>query len=166
MPIKFLKGYFSYDLIIELSEHLFSIRSFSGDKKYEDIPLIAIETVDGEEIVREIGSDAKNAAGPNIQVTNPFSHTRSFVSNFAHAEKFLRHAIRKFHQPGINLKPAPRVVMHQLEKTEGGLTDIEERVLNELALAAGARDVLVYSGDRINTELDSYEKIKARINAG
>ncbi len=165
MLIQFFKGYFSHDLIIELSENLLSIRTFSGDLKYEDTPLIAIENMDGNAIVREIGSNANNVHGQNIVVTNPFSHPRSLVSNFTYAEKIIQHAIRTLHGSRISFKPAPRVIMHQLEKNEGGLSDIEERALQELALGAGAREVLIYSGDKINSKIESYEKIKARVGA-
>jgi rod shape-determining protein MreB and related proteins len=55
--------------------------------------------------------------------------------------------------------------MHQLEKTEGGLTSIEERVLRELAVGAGAREVVIYLGSKINTNGDSFESVKSRVSA-
>ncbi|PCJ29561.1 MAG: rod shape-determining protein MreB, partial [Gammaproteobacteria bacterium] len=60
-------------------------------------------------------------------VINPFKHLRTLIADFGLAEKIIQHGIRQVHQS--RLKPAPRVVMHQLEKIEGGLTEIEVRVL-------------------------------------
>lgn len=54
--------------------------------------------------------------------------------------------------------------MHQLEKTEGGLTSIEDRILRELALGAGAREVVIYLGDKINPKVDSFDAIKFRVS--
>lgn len=50
--------------------------------------------------------------------------------------------------------------MHQLEKLEGGLTDIEERVLRELALGMGAREVLIHSGDRLSVRTLTFSDLK------
>ena len=161
----FIRDYFSFDLIVQLREDLISVRMFRGDKKFEEAPYIAIETNGGNTTIREIGSKARDVVGPNIKVTNPFSHPRSLIANFSNAEKIIRHAIRSLYGSRLNLKPAPRIVMHPLEKHEGGLTEIEERALVELALGAGAREVLVYTGDIIDTKIDSYDTVKSRINA-
>lgn len=54
--------------------------------------------------------------------------------------------------------------MHQLEKVDGELTDIEERVLKELAMGAGAREVLVYHHSvRIHAQQTSYTALKKQL---
>ncbi|WP_244156069.1 hypothetical protein [Photobacterium angustum] len=59
---------------------------------------------------------------------------------------------------------SPRIVMHQLEKVDGELTDIEERVLKELAMGAGAREVLVYHHSvRIHAQQTSYTALKKQL---
>ncbi len=45
------------------------------------------------------------------------------------------------------------------------LTEIEDRVLRELALGAGAREVIVYSGSTINTKAENYDAVKTRSRA-
>jgi len=55
--------------------------------------------------------------------------------------------------------------MHQLEKVEGGLTSIEDRVLRELAVGAGAREVVIYLGSKINTGVDTFDSVKSRVSA-
>ena len=161
----FIRGYFSFDLLVELRERLISVKVFTENRKFEDAPYIAIEAVGGKTIIRDIGIKAKDLTGPNIKVINPFSHPRTLVSNFTYAEKIIQHAIQSLHGFKLGLRPSPRIVMHQLEKIEGGLTDIEERVLRELAAGAGAREVLIHTGEIINTSLETYEKIKTRTSA-
>ena len=87
--------------------------------------------------------------GNNVRVVNPFDHPRSFVADFLIAEKLIQHGVFEIHKARSFLRPSPRIVMHQLEKTEGGLKSVEDRVLRELAVAAGAREVLIHIGDKV-----------------
>ena len=157
---KFIRGLFSHDLLIELSESKVSIKAFSSDVAFEEEPYIAIEKNKKGEVVKVIGKEAKSLSGANIRVLNPFKHSRSFVADFICAEKIVQHGLYTLHKSII--RPAPRVIMHQLEKTDGGLTDIEERVLRELAFGAGAREVVIYLGSRINTNIESFDTVKQR----
>ena len=131
-----IRGWFSPDLLVEIREGLLIVKSFSTDKKFEDVPLIAIEKVSGKSIVRAIGHSAKGLSGPDIKVTNPFSHSRSMFSSFMYAEKVIQHAFLSVNNSRFGV--APRVIMHQLEKNEGGLSDIEEQILRNLT-APGLR---------------------------
>ncbi|KPA51971.1 rod shape-determining protein [Photobacterium lucens] len=153
------------DLLVELSVKQLSVQIFGTGERVELSPYIAIETKGDKNIVLAVGDKAKSLAGSNITVLNPFDHKRSFVGNFAYAEKLLQYAVREVlsnHRFAIS----PRIVMHQLEKVEGGLTDIEERVLKELAMVAGAREVLVCNQNtRINTQHTTYSELKKQLSA-
>ncbi|ARD23013.1 rod shape-determining protein [Shewanella japonica] len=159
----FIRSLFSHDLLFELSENKLSIKAFSSDLSYENEPYIAIENTKKGEVIKAIGKEAKSLSGSNIRVLNPFKHNRSFVADFMCAEKILQHGMYTLHKSKI--KPSPRVIVHQLEKTDGGLTDIEERVLRELALGAGAREVVIYLGSKINTNIEDFDKVKSRVSA-
>lgn len=159
----FLRSLFSNDLLIELSENKILIKVFSSNIKYEEEPYIAIETTRKGEIVKAIGKIAKQETSSNIAITNPFQHPRSFIGDFFLAEKIIQHGVFEIHKSRI--RPAPRIIMHQLEKTEGGLTSIEDRVLRELAVGAGAREVVIYLGGKINTSVDSFDSVKSRVSA-
>ena len=159
----FLRSLFSNDLLVELSENKISIKVFSSNIKYEDEPYIAIETTRKGEIVKAIGKIAKRETSSKITITNPFQHPRSFIGDFFLAEKIIQHGVFEIHKSRI--RPAPRIIMHQLEKTEGGLTSIEDRVLRELAVGAGAREVVIYLGGKINTSVDSFDSVKSRVAA-
>ena len=158
-----IRSYFSKDLLIELSESRISVKEFSNQSSFEIEPYIAIENTNKGDVIKAIGVEAKSIVAPNTKVLNPFQHTRSFIADFMCAEKVLQHCVYSIHKS--RLRSAPRIVIHQLEKTDGGLTDIEDRVLRELALGAGAREVVIYLGPRLNTKIETYEKIKARVNA-
>ena len=161
--IKSLLAKLGDDLLVEITQEELRIFSFSGGEKYRDEPLIAIEKTGDKVNVKAIGSDSRNCAGPGVEIHNPFKHQRSMVASYAHAEKLLEHAFKSIYS-SIFLA-SPRVIMHQLEKNEGGLTDIEERVLSELALRAGARKVVVYQGDRIDPTRETFDSIESRIDA-
>lgn len=159
----FLRGLISKDLLVELSESKISIKAFSSDINFEAEPFIAIEKTNKGEVIKAIGIEAKRSTRKNVTVINPFQHSRSFIADFFLAEKIIQHGVFEIHKS--RLRPAPRIIIHQLEKTEGGLTSIEDRVLRELAFGAGARDVLVYLGNRIDISVDSFNSIKSKVLA-
>ncbi|PLT24304.1 rod shape-determining protein MreB [Pseudoalteromonas sp. MelDa3] len=159
----YLRSLFSNDLLVELSESKISIKVFSSAIKFEEEPYIAVENTKKGEVIKAIGTEAKRETATNITVTNPFKHPRSFVADFMLAEKILQHGIYQIHKSRI--RPAPRIIMHQLEKVEGGLTSIEDRVLRELAAGSGAREVIIYLGGKINTSVESFDSVKSRVSA-
>lgn len=55
----------------------------------------------------------------------------------------------------------PIVVIHQIYNSEGGLCEIEDRILREAALGAGARQVFVWQGMPLtSTQLQNKEYAK------
>lgn len=78
-----------------------------------------------------------------------FSHPRTVLGDFIVAEKALTEAFKEA-WPNRLLAPRPQVIMHPRELLEGGLTMIEERALQELALGAGARQVKVWTGAELD----------------
>lgn len=81
----------------------------------------------------------------------PFSTDRLAIGNFKQAEETLRKSLTSVY-PNSIFKVSPIVVMHQLYLAEGGLCEVEERVLRELALGAGARQVYIWSGHSLTKE--------------
>ena len=80
---------------------------------------------------------------------NPFSHPRTVLSDFAHAEAFMKQCITETNDYRL-AKTSPIVVMQPMEKIDGGLTAIERRAFLELGYAAGAREVHVHTGQALN----------------
>ncbi len=72
---------------------------------------------------------------------NSFSTIRNIVSNFNNASATIESAIKD-----LKLKKSlmsTKILIHQLEGIEGGLSDIEKRALRDIAELVGANKVLI-----------------------
>jgi hypothetical protein len=72
----------------------------------------------------------------------PFTTTRLLIGKFFVAEGCLKNAVKEFGASGF-FKRAPKIIIQPHEFLEGGLSEVEDRVLREIALGAGAREVHV-----------------------
>ncbi len=159
-----IKGIFSNDLYVQIWENRLKISNITSKEVYDEAPLIALKNdKKGQPVVEAIGNSV-GAIGFDqvVEVINPFSHPRLLVNNFQLAEKVLMHAFRVLHENKVFV-PAPRVIIQPMEKLEGGITEIEERVFRGLCLGAGAREIFVYVGEELNIDdinFDSFKKAK------
>lgn len=99
--------------------------------------------------------------GTNLSAaaSTPFTTSRLLVGQFLVAEETLRAAIKRLYA-GQFFAPSPAAVIHPMEKCEDGLSQIEERALQELARGAGARKVIVWVGHAL-----SDDEVIAKLNA-
>jgi rod shape-determining protein MreB len=86
----------------------------------------------------------------------PFSHPRTLVGNFTVADALLKSLIAEAKSGFLK----PDIVIHPMERVEGGLSEVEERVFHELALGAGGSRVVVWVGPAL-TDSEVIEKLKA-----
>jgi hypothetical protein len=84
-----------------------------------------------------------------IAPSAPFSTARLLVGQFNAAEQALKLAFKAMFA-GRWFAPSPVVVIQPMEKIDGGLAEVEERALRELALAAGARRAIVWVGHELS----------------
>ena len=127
---------------------------------FDEKPLVAIKSDSkGHLSILAVGNSATDAIGDNIEITNPFSHPRVLLSDFKVGERLLQYAFKEILSNTI-LPPSPRLVVHPMEKTEGGLTMIEVRAFRELALGAGARDAIIYQGRELSAQEIDFESLK------
>ncbi len=87
----------------------------------------------------------------------PFSNARMLVCDFSAAAQAFKAALKSAEHDRL-FRPPPQIVMHPLEMIEGGLSDVEERLLLELARGAGASKAIVWTGPEL-----SDEEVKARL---
>jgi hypothetical protein len=80
-----------------------------------------------------------------VAAPTPFTTARLLVGQFREAASLLRKAVREL-AGGRLFAASPVVVIHPTEMVDGGLSEVEERVLRELALGVGARSVVVHVG--------------------
>jgi len=146
-------------LYVQVWEHCVKVTDVASQETYEIEPLVAIETrPNGNKIVSDIGSQTRQHKSSNIQIVNPFSHPRTLLSDFHIGEKLLQHLFQQLLK-GSAISASPRVVIQPMEKTEGGLTMIEERAFKELALGAGACEVYVQQGPALSSNSLDFERL-------
>ncbi|WP_286716438.1 rod shape-determining protein [Thalassolituus sp. UBA2009] len=129
---------------------------------FDDQPLLAIRTENGKRIVMAVGRKAaqlyqqeqlkeqrneqqNEKQTQDITLVNPLDHPRLLIADFAYAERLLRYGIACVYEKSI-LPRSPVLIIQPMEKTEGGISDIERRMYTELGLSAGARKVYVHDG--------------------
>ena len=78
----------------------------------------------------------------------PFTTARLLIGEFGVAEALLKRALREMLKSNF-FSVGPRVLMQPLEMLEGGLSEIEHRILKELAIGAGAMKSEVWVGPRL-----------------
>ena len=154
-----LIGLFSNDLYIQVWESRIKATSIQTQTVFDQMPLVAIETTKaGQKVVHEVGNACKSVDPNQYQIINPFSHPRMLLGDFLVAEKLLQYIVKELHKDKF-FTPAPRMIFHPMEKTEGGLTMVEEKAFRELCIGAGARVVAIHLGDELSVnDLSSKDK--------
>lgn len=146
---------------IQVWENRVRVVNIKTGVTFDEAPWIALEkNAKGIELVKAVGNSAsafKNL--PDIRVENPFSHPRILVAKFQLAEKILMHAVKQVFKDQL-FAASPRMVFQPMEKLEGGITDIENRVYRELCLGAGAREVVIYSGKPVANHDFNFDTLK------
>lgn len=154
------RGSLSNDLYIQVWENRIKIFSIQTKEVYDQEPLMAIETKEkGKKVVFSIGNICRSLDSTKYQIINPFKHPRVLLNDFQVAEKIMQHAVREIHKARF-FAPAPRVIFQPMEKTEGGLSPIEERAFRELCLGAGAREVIIHVGAELIAHNLDFNEIK------
>jgi len=123
------------------------LRDVTTGREWKEVPEAAVRSGSKPTVVA-VGSMASQAAlrePGNVKLMNGYAHPRTMIADFTIAEKVLQHAVNLIFE-GRLLRPAPILVMHPLERLEGGLTGVEERALLELAAGAGAREAHIWVG--------------------
>lgn len=156
--IKNLLKKFETVLYVQIWETKIKVTNISTREVFEEKALVAIRTQDGKQIIEAVGNNASLITDENITIFKPFSHKRLLPSNFTTAEILLQHSFN------LLLKKQrvifrPRVVIHPMEKTDGGLGQIEIRAFRELAISAGARNVKVHQGKELSILNFEYEAL-------
>lgn len=86
-----------------------------------------------------------------IKPSKPFTTERLLIGEFSEAESALKEGMKKLHY-GRWAATSPIVVIHPMDKTNGGLSQVEERVLQEVAAGAGARKAYIWVGHELSKE--------------
>jgi len=79
----------------------------------------------------------------------PFTTERLLVGHFNAAQTPLTQLVKEVMPSGM-MKRSAQILIHPLEKTEGGLCEVEERIFTELGLGAGAFKVKLHIGHELS----------------
>jgi len=91
----------------------------------------------------------ESAAEATFDAQPPFTTARLLIGQFQAAEKVLKRAVTEMTKSRI-FAVSPQVLIQPLEMLEGGLSEVEERVLKEVAIGAGASKVVVWVGRELS----------------
>ncbi len=89
----------------------------------------------------------------------PFTTRRLLVGQFDVAEYCLQQGLKRLGENGW-LKPGPQLIVQPMEMTDGGLSQVEERVIMEMAHGAGAKRVLLWVGGELSRQ-EALNKLEA-----
>ena len=155
---------FTSVIYVQIWENRIRVVNIKTGCTFDEKPFVLIQqNAKGQKLIKAIGNNAEYATSSNEESINPFSHPRFLLNNFFVAEKLLQHAVHEL-LGKFSIKPSPSIVMHPMEKIEGGLSQIEERAYTELALGAGAYDVVVHTGDTLPNNDVNFETLKVENN--
>ena len=147
-----LPGIFSHPLYLRLSPDRLTIRNVRTGAFVSEVPEVAILRGAKKAEILAVGAEASlHRATPSVEVLNPFSHPRTMVGDFTASEQVIKGFMRKLRDSSW-LVMAPRVVFHPLGDPAGGFTQVEIRAFREMALGAGASDVLMWQGPELTDE--------------
>src|SRR5690554_1189046 len=118
--LNIIQKLFTTDLYIKVSKNKFEAKNLSFDEGWQ-----------------------------TVHATEPFTTERLLVGTFSVAEPLLTQLITNV-TPRSFIRQNLRVVIQPMELIEGGLSEVEERILKELALAAGAFKVAVHAGAELS----------------
>ncbi|WOI35989.1 rod shape-determining protein MreB [Alteromonas sp. CI.11.F.A3] len=155
-----LRAKFASVMYVQIWEHRLKVTDTATRESFDDYPAIVIKTNDkGEKLISGVGKEASERLQHNEIAINPFSHPRVLFSDFYVGEKLLQHTFRHLGNSKM-LRPRPKVIIHPMEKTEGGLTMIEKRAFKELAIGAGAIAVKIYIGSALSLEKINFDELE------
>lgn len=144
-------------LYIKISPERLTVRNVKTGAQTSEVPELAIGKGSAKPVVLGFGANARAAAAASSETTqtseiiNPFAHPRSLVSDFTTGEILLRAFVRQARGTAL-FSLAPRVVLHPLGSPAGGFTQVERRALREMALGAGASEVVLWIGQELSDQ--------------
>ena len=105
--------------------------------------LLYVQVQENHFEIRRIG---RNPALITVPSARPFTTRRLLVGTFSVAERTLRDALRS----RLRLILRPVMVIHPMARIEEGLSEVEERLFRELGRSAGARRVVLHTGEDLS----------------
>ena len=131
-----------------------SVKNVSRNVFFEDVPQLAVDLTRKRNKVLGFGGHSNLIASMSAGgvILNGFDHPRSIISDFEVAEKTLQLFLERVNAPKKKFFFVPTLIIHPLEKLEGGLTQLEARAFEDLGYRAKANKVFVWNGRELKDE--------------
>ncbi len=97
------------------------------------------------EIFRDRMVISHNGSAKSFSPKSSFSTNRLLIGNFFPAVDCLKQGLREVGVLGFFKLSKPMLDIHPMEMTGGGLSEVEIRVLREVASGAGAKGVKIHA---------------------
>lgn len=149
-------------LYVKVAPDRLTVRNVKTGAEISEVPEVAIGKAGKKAVVLAVGAAARTAASTqSAELVNPFNHPRTLLGDFTVGEQLLKAFVRRLNGKSW-LALAPRVVMHPLGSPAGGFTQVERRAFHEMALGAGASQVVVWVGRELSDqEVQSAEVLRS-----
>lgn len=138
-------------LYVQIWEGRLKVTNLMNNRVFDQTPNIAIKTEDdGRKKVTAYGDEALLKLDKDTISINPFSHPRMLLADVIIAQELLKYVFKKIKSSSIF---APIVIIHPMEKLEGGLTFIEKNGFISLVKDSGAKEAYAYVGDEVSGDI-------------
>ena len=128
------------------------VSSYPVLKSHEDLPIIAVTKKGDSFRVSAVGEAVLHLPESDKSVVyTPFAPFSVEDGDFELAEKIIRYLLQTVLPKSLLLRP--KIIIHP---DKSYLSEMEEEAYRELALSAGAREVVVYVGKAL--EVDELER--------
>jgi rod shape-determining protein MreB and related proteins len=139
-------------LYVQISPELVTVRNAKTGTFMSEVPEIAMAHDHPKPRMLSLGQEARvHQSVPYVKIINPFAHPRSLVSDFSLGEQLLKAFVRRIVGTSI-FAASSKLVMHLLGEPAGGFTQVEVRAFREMALGAGASEVVVWQGQHLSDQ--------------
>lgn len=144
-------SYFAPVAYIQVSPELLTIKNVKTGATHAEVPELAISRLP-KPVIHAVGNAARAATQAHSAVLiNPFAHPRTLVSDFTLSAQLIKSLLKKVLDNSL-LAIAPCIIIHPLGNPAGGFTQVERRAFREMAFAAGASEVHVWTGRPLTDE--------------
>lgn len=139
------RGLDGHQLYVRITRQQVFARNVNTGEQFSCRARVGIDT---RGAIRSIGEPV---APDCAKTVDPFNHPRVVVDDYDTAEALLRFVCAKMME-SARFATAPLVVVHADMALDGGLSSLEARALREMAIYAGARQVVVHDGETLSDE--------------
>ena len=150
-------------LYVKVTPDRLTVRNVRTGAEVADVPEMAIGGPAKKRAILAVGAQARSAAAvEGAELVNPFNHPRTLLGDFTVGEQLLKAFLQRLPR-GSWFAASPRIVMHPVGSPAGGFTQVERRAFREMALGAGASDVILWVGRELSDqEVQSPEVLESK----